>query len=65
MTRAERTRRREALAAEREVQAFQLRADYGLSFEQIAQQLGITRSAAWKAYNRRLKMVRELVGPEA
>jgi hypothetical protein len=61
LTRAERARRREALAAEREIEAFRLRADYGFSFEQIAQRLGISRSAAWKSYGRRLKTVRELV----
>jgi AcrR family transcriptional regulator len=64
LTRAERTRRREALAAEREVEAFRLRADHGFSFEQIAERLGITRSAAWKSYGRRLKIVRELVDPD-
>jgi hypothetical protein len=61
LSRAAKTRRRESVAAEREVQAFRLRADYGYSFQEIANRLDISVSGAWKAYERELAAVRELV----
>lgn len=59
-----RARRREPLAAEREVIAFRLRADLGLSFEEIADRIGVTRPGAWKAYRRALDAIRELIDPD-
>jgi hypothetical protein len=63
LTKAARARRREAVAAERQVEAFRWRADEGLSFEEIAVRLGVSRATAWKCYQRELATVRELVDP--
>jgi hypothetical protein len=63
LSRAVRARTREALAAERAVLAFRLRADRGLSFSEIAAELGISKGAAFKADQRELAAVCELVDP--
>ena len=63
-SRAARARSRQPLAAERAVLAFRARADRGLSFSEIAAELGISKGAAFKAYQRELTVVRELVDPD-
>jgi transcriptional regulator with XRE-family HTH domain len=64
LTRAARARQREAVAAERQVDAFRLRADLGLTFEEIALRLGVSRATAWKSFQRQLAAARREVDPD-
>jgi hypothetical protein len=64
LSRAVGARRRDALAAERAALAFRARADRGLTYSEIGQELGISTGAAFKAFQRGLTAVRELVDPD-
>lgn len=61
---ASRARRRAPKAAEREVQAFRLRADHGLTFADIGARLEMSTAGAYQAYRRELVRTRDLVSDD-